>query len=62
MEKPFDVKEGVVTTRQNLQPICLYSITQLGMSVSKPDFNGGDIDLDEPLEIQGLRNDRKDRE
>ena len=62
-EKPLDIKEGVVTTHRNLQVVCLYSITQLGMSVSKPDFDGGgDIDLDEPLEIQGLRNNGKDRE
>ena len=60
-EKPLDVKKGVITTRRNLAAVCLYSITQLGMSVSKPDFDGGgNIDLDEPLEIQGLRND--DRE
>ena len=62
-EKPLDVKDGVVTTRRNLEAVCLYSITQLGMSISKPDFDaGGDIDLDEPLENQVLRSDGKDRE
>lgn len=57
-EKPLDVKQGVLTTRRNLENVCLYAITQLAMWITKPDFDaGGDIDVDEPAENQNLRGD-----
>lgn len=47
-ERPLDVKQGVLTARRNLEAVCLYAVTQLGMWVSKPDFDtGGDIEIDE---------------
>jgi nuclear pore complex protein Nup188 len=60
-ERPLDVKQGVITARWNLEAVCLYAITQLGMWVSKPEFDGGDIEVDEPADNQSLRSDSKER-
>lgn len=42
----LDIKEGVLTTRRNLECVLLYAITQLAMWLSKPDGvtdSGGDL-------------------
>jgi nuclear pore complex protein Nup188 len=57
-ERPLDVKQAVFAARRNLEAVCLYAITQLGMWVSKPEFDaGGEIEVDEPVEHQSLRGD-----
>lgn len=60
-ERPLDVKQGVLAARRNLEAVCLYAITQLGMWVSKPEFDGGDIEVDEPVDNHSLRGDNKER-
>lgn len=62
-ERSLDVKQGVITARRTLEAVCLYAITQLGMWISTPEFDaGGDIEVDEPVENQSLRDGAKDRE
>jgi nuclear pore complex protein Nup188 len=39
LEKPLDVKEGILTARHNLEAILIYSTTQLAMWLSKPDMD-----------------------
>lgn len=58
------MKQGVLTARRTLEAVCLYAITQLGMWVSTPEFDaGGDFEVDEPMDNQGLKVDvGKDRE
>ena len=48
----------MLAARWNLEAVCLYAITQLGMWVSKPEFDaGGDIEIDDPVENHSLRGD-----
>lgn len=49
-DEPLSVKEVVITARQNLEAVLVYVVTQLGMWMSKPEFElseGGDIEIDE---------------
>ncbi|KDR84406.1 hypothetical protein GALMADRAFT_237258 [Galerina marginata CBS 339.88] len=58
------VKEGVVIARRNLEEILLYSVTQLAMWLSKPDFDSTpvDADTDDPQAMDASRPDNtKDR-
>lgn len=51
------VKEGVVIVRRNLEEILLYSVTQLAMWLSKPDFeNSTTIVEEDALPTLGLGN------
>ena len=43
---PLGVKQGVIVTRRNLEGILLYSVTQLAMWLSKPDFDRTPLDPD----------------
>ncbi|KAF8967477.1 nucleoporin subcomplex protein binding to Pom34-domain-containing protein [Flammula alnicola] len=40
------VKQGVIIARRNLEEILLYSVTQLAMWLSKPDFESTPVDAD----------------
>lgn len=55
---PADVRRGVLTARRNLEAIMLYSVTQLGMWLSKPEFDASTPDADvedqQPVDIQRL--------
>jgi nuclear pore complex protein Nup188 len=62
-EKPLDVREAVSATKQTLETVLTYALTQMVMWLSKPEFDaksgGGignaDMDMDEPLpEQKGL--------
>ena len=61
-EKPLDVLEAVLATKQTLETVLTYALTQMAMWLSKPEFDaksGGfgsaDMDTDEPLpEQKGL--------
>jgi nuclear pore complex protein Nup188 len=50
----LDVLEGVLTARRNLEAILVYSVTQLVMWLSKPEFDvpSADVEGDESMEIQ----------
>ncbi|PPQ66173.1 hypothetical protein CVT24_000150 [Panaeolus cyanescens] len=54
-----DVKQGVKIARRNLEEILLYSVTQLAMWFSKPDFDAGpsDPDVDDPQAMDVSRAD-----
>ncbi|KAF8885802.1 nucleoporin subcomplex protein binding to Pom34-domain-containing protein [Infundibulicybe gibba] len=39
LDDPLDVRQGVITARRNLESILVYSITQLAMWLSKPEFD-----------------------
>lgn len=43
---PLGVKQGVMVARRNLEEILLYSVTQLAMWLSKPDFDRTPLDPD----------------
>ena len=43
---PLGVKQGVIVARRNLEEILLYSVTQLAMWLSKPDFDRTPLDPD----------------
>lgn len=45
---PLGVKQGVIVARRNLEGIFLYSVTQLAMWLSKPDFDRTATPLDPP--------------
>jgi nuclear pore complex protein Nup188 len=60
-ERPLDVKQGVLIARQNLEAVCLYAITQLGLWSAKPEFDGADVEVDEPVDNPSLRDDIKER-
>ena len=58
-EKPLDVREAVSATKQTLETVLTYAVTQMAMWLSKPEFDaksGGvgsvDMDMDEPLQEQ----------
>lgn len=58
-EKPLDVQEAVSATKQTLETVLTYAVTQMAMWLSKPEFDaksGGvgiaDMDTDEPLPEQ----------
>lgn len=61
-EKPLDVREAVSATKQTLETVLTYALTQMAMWLSKPEFDakaggfgGADMDTDEPLpEQKGL--------
>lgn len=61
-EKPLDVREAVSATKQTLETVLMYAVTQMVMWLSKPEFEaksggvgGADMDADEPLpEQRGL--------
>ena len=61
-EKPLDVQEAVSATKQTLETVLTYALTQMAMWLSKPEFDaksGGvgsaDMDMDEPQpEQKGL--------
>lgn len=38
-EKPLDVRDAVSVTRQNLEVVCVYAVTQLAMWLSKPEYD-----------------------
>jgi nuclear pore complex protein Nup188 len=56
---PLGVKQGVIVARRNLEGILLYSVTQLAMWLSKPDFDRThlDADPDDPQTMDILRAD-----
>ncbi|KAF7302838.1 hypothetical protein MKEN_01245900 [Mycena kentingensis (nom. inval.)] len=44
---PLDVRQGVSTARRNLEALLIYAVTQLAMSVSRPDADAGaDVEMD----------------
>ena len=43
---PLEVRQGVIVARRNLERILLYSVTQLAMWLSKPDFDRTLLDPD----------------
>lgn len=54
-EKPLDVREAVSATKQTLETVLTYAVTQMAMWLSKPEFDaksggtgGADMDTDEP--------------
>lgn len=55
---PPDVRRGVLMARQNLETVMLYAVTQLGMWLSKPEFDASTPDPDaedlQPMDIQRL--------
>jgi len=56
---PLGVKQGVIIARRNLEGILLYSVTQLAMWLSKPDFDRTplDPDVDDPQAMDTSRTD-----
>ena len=50
---PLAVKQGVIVARRNLEGILLYSVTQLAMWLSKPDFDRTPLDP-EPDDPQAM--------
>ncbi|KAF8165907.1 nucleoporin subcomplex protein binding to Pom34-domain-containing protein [Crassisporium funariophilum] len=56
---PLGVKQGVIIARRNLESILLYSVTQLAMWLSKPDFDStaGDTDGEDPQAMDASRAD-----
>lgn len=61
-ERPLDVREAVSSTKQTLETVLVYAVTQMAMWLSKPEFDaksGGvgsaEMDTDEPSpEQKGL--------
>jgi len=61
-EKPLDVREAVSATKQTLEAVLTYAVTQMTMWLSKPEFDAKsgavgsvDMDVEEPLpEQKGL--------
>lgn len=58
-EKPLDVREAVSATKQTLETVLMYAVTQMAMWLSKPEFDAksgvagnADMDTDEPLSEQ----------
>lgn len=58
-EKPLDVREAVSATKQTLETVLTYALTQMAMWLSKPEFDaksggfgGADMDTDEPPQEQ----------
>ncbi|KAF9535154.1 hypothetical protein CPB83DRAFT_781281 [Crepidotus variabilis] len=52
------VKQGVIIARRNLEEILLYSVTQLAMWLSKPDFDNAPLDTeDDPQAMDTGRQD-----
>ena len=49
---PLDVRQGLITARRNLESIQLYSVTQLAMWLSKPEFAPGQEETDEAMDVQ----------
>lgn len=45
---PLGVKQGVIIARRNLEGILLYSVTQLAMWLTKPDFDRTPLDPGDP--------------
>lgn len=61
---PLDVREGVSTARRNLEALLIYAVTQLAMSLSKPDVgdinnSGNDMDMDEHVQPDAGREERR---
>ncbi|TEB32289.1 hypothetical protein FA13DRAFT_1773993 [Coprinellus micaceus] len=46
------VRQGLITARRNLESIQLYSVTQLAMWLSKPEFAPGQEETDEAMDVQ----------
>ncbi|KAH7887323.1 nucleoporin subcomplex protein binding to Pom34-domain-containing protein, partial [Phlebopus sp. FC_14] len=43
---PLDVRQGTITARRNLEAVLVYSVTQLAMWLSKPDFDPSAVEME----------------
>ncbi|KIJ69754.1 hypothetical protein HYDPIDRAFT_120759 [Hydnomerulius pinastri MD-312] len=43
---PLDVRQATITARRNLEALLVYSVTQLAMWLSKPDFDPAAVDME----------------
>ncbi|KAF8887259.1 hypothetical protein CPB84DRAFT_1837740 [Gymnopilus junonius] len=60
VQRPPGVKEGVILARRNLEEILLYSVTQLAMWLSKPDFDSAPQSMDADAEGDAMDISRAD--
>lgn len=60
-EMPPDVRESVTVTRRNLEAVLFYSVTQLAMWLSKPEFDGTSHEVDPEDSIGEIQVSEKER-
>lgn len=58
-EPGLDVRQGVLTSRRNLETMLTYAVTQLAMWLLKPDFESSTIPGSESMTIDGIAEDEK---